>query len=176
MAQQLYKAQEQVSLLAILDTLAPVASNQLTLGDGLKFLLTTVTCSIYPFVLDYWSLLSQNIISPHVWRSSLEQAAISHLIPQETRLRMLDELTIHRMMKIFYANSRATLSYLPQSSPNAIALFRTNEAQKKSDDLTLGWSQLVSDIQVHFIPGDHLTMLQKPHVQMLAKQLHKYFK
>ncbi len=175
MAQQLHRAGEQV-MLAILDTLAPVASNQLSLCDGLKFLLTTVTRSIYPFLLDYWSLISKKIITPHTWLSSLERATINHLIPQETLLRMMDELTIHRLMRIFYANSEATLKYVPQPYPNAIALFRTSLAQKKSDDSTLGWSQLAtsSGVQVHFIPGNHLTMLRKPHVQVLAQQLHKY--
>jgi thioesterase domain-containing protein len=176
MAQQLHRAGEQVSLLAILDTLAPVSSNQLSFCDGLKFLLTTVTRSIYPFFLDYLSLISQKIITPHAWLSSLERTTISHLIPQEAVLRMLDELTIHRMMRIFYANSRATLKYVPQPYPNAIALFRTSESQKKSDDSTLGWNQLatLSGVQVHLIPGNHLTMLRKPHVQVLAEQLGRY--
>lgn len=176
MAQQLHRAGEQVSLLAILDTLAPISSNQLSFWDGLKFLLTTVTRSIYPFFLDYLSLISQKIITPHAWLSSLERTTISHLIPQEAVLRMLDELTIHRMMRIFSANSRATLKYVPQPYPNAIALFRTSESQKKSDDSTLGWNQLatLSGVQVHLIPGNHLTMLRKPHVQVLAEQLRRY--
>jgi len=189
MAQQLHRAGEQVSLLAILDTLAPVSSNQLSFWDGLKFLLTTVSRSIYPFFLDYWLLISdrlprtsnfsisglQKIITPHAWLSSLERATISHLIPQETRLRMLDELTIHRLMKIFYANSRAVLKYVPQPYPNAIALFRTSESPRKSDDSTLGWNQLTtSNVQVHFVPGNHLTMLRKPHIQVLAEQLRGY--
>jgi len=199
MAQQLHQAGEQVSLLAILDTIAPISSNRVSLGDGLKFLLTTVPGSIYPFFLDYWSLIrdriarSRNgdsdrlertsnpistmkkIITPHAWLSSLERATISHLIPQEAVLRMLDELTIHRLMKIFSANSRATLKYVPQPYPQAIALFRTTELHKKSHDLTLGWSQLAtSGVQVHCIPGNHLTMLQKPHVQVLAEHLRRY--
>ena len=196
MAQQLYQAGEQVSLLAIIDTLAPVSSNQASGWDGLKFLLTTVSRSIYPFFLDYWSLISERvksdlgdrlsctsnfpvstikkIITPDTWLSSLKRATISHLIPQETRLRMLDELTIHRLLKIFSANSRATLKYVARPYPSAIALFRTSESQKKSDDSTLGWNQLaISGVQVNSIPGNHLTMLRKPHVQVLAERLRK---
>jgi thioesterase domain-containing protein len=117
----------------------------------------------------------EKIMTPHAWLSSLERATISHLIPQESLLRMLDELTVHRLLRIFYANSRAALKYVPQPYPNAIALFRTCESLRKSDDSTLGWSQLVtSGVQVHFIPGNHLTMLRKPHVQVLAEQLYIY--
>ncbi|NHC34670.1 non-ribosomal peptide synthetase [Scytonema millei] len=198
MAQQLHQAGEQVSLLAILDTIAPISSNRVSWGDGLKFLLTTVPASIYPFVLEYWSLLrdrlahSRNdnsdrlrtsnpistmkkILTPHAWLSSLERTTISHLLPRSAVLRMLDELTIHRLMKIFSANSRATLKYTPRPYPQAIALFRTTELQKKSHDPTLGWSQLVrSGVQVHHISGNHLTMLQKPHVRVLAEHLRRY--
>ena len=107
--------------------------------------------------------------------SSLERTTISHLLPQSAVLQMLDELTIHRLMKIFSANSRATLNYIPQPYSGAIALFRTSESPKKSHDLTLGWSQLArSGVQVHCIPGNHLTMLRKPHVQVLAQQLCRY--
>jgi thioesterase domain-containing protein len=88
---------------------------------------------------------------------------------------MLDELTLARIMKIFYTNSQATLKYLPPRYPNALALFRTNQQLSKSDDPTLGWNQLTtSNVQVHFIPGNHLTMLRKPHVQVLAEHLCKY--
>jgi amino acid adenylation domain-containing protein len=185
-AQQLHQAGEQVSLLAIMDALAPVSSNRISFWDGLKFLLTTASRSIYPFFLDYWSLigirlksaasipLPEKFVTPRTW-SSLERATISHLIPQETLLRMLDELTVHRLLRIFYANSRASLKYVPQPYPNAIALFRTCEPQKKSNDPTLGWSQLaMSGVQVHSIPGNHLTMLRNPHVRVLAEQLLKY--
>ncbi|WP_199755411.1 non-ribosomal peptide synthetase, partial [Chroococcidiopsis cubana] len=198
MAQQLHQAGEQVSFLAILDTIAPISSNRVSWGDGLKFLLTTVPGSIYPFVRDYWSLLrdrlarSRNdnsdrlrtsnpistmkkILTPHAWLSSLERTTISHLLPRSAVLRMLDELTIHRLMKIFSANSRATLKYTPRPYPLAIALFRTTELQKKSHDPTLGWSQLSrSGVQVHYISGNHLTMLQKPHVRVLAEHLRRY--
>lgn len=188
MAQQLHRSGEQV-FLAIIDTLAPVSSNQLSFWDGLKFLLTTVSRSIYPFLLDYWSLISdrfshtpnsaipadQKITTPRTWLSFLERTTVKYLIPQETRLRMLDELTLARMLKIFYTNSRATLKYLPPRYPNALTLFRTNQQLSKSDDPTLGWNQLTtSNVQVHFIPGNHLTMLRKPHVQVLAEHLRKY--
>lgn len=191
MAQQLHQAGEQVSFLAILDTNPPISSNQVSLGDGLKFLLTTVPRSIYPFLLDYWSLIkndtgsrlphtehpvstAKKIITSRRWLSFLERATINHLIPQEAVLRMLDELTIDQLMKIFYANSRATLNYIPQPYPGAIALFRTEHTQNPSKDLTLGWRQLATNVRFHCIQGNHLTMLRKPHVQVLAEQLRKY--
>lgn len=182
MARQLHQAGEKVSLLAIFDTLAPIPNNQPSFWDSLKFLFTTVPQSIYPYLLDYWELICdaasipstfEQIFSPHWWTSLLENATITHLFPQETRLRMLDELTIERIMRIFWANSQATLNYSPQSYPNAIALFKSNEPLTTTDT-TLGWGQLTNSVVLHSIPGNHLTMLKTPNVQALAEELNKY--
>jgi amino acid adenylation domain-containing protein len=180
-AQQLHQAGEEVSKLVIFDTLAPIPSNQPSLWDSLNFLLTTVPGSIYPFVLDYWELICdaysipstlEQIFSPQKWTSLLEKATINSLFPQETKLRMLDELTIERIMRIFWANSQATLNYAPQNYPGAIALFKSN-APLTTTDPTLGWSQL-TNVMLHSVPGNHLTMLKTPNVQALAKELNRY--
>ncbi len=182
MAQQLHQAGEKVSLLAILDTLAPIPNNQPSLWDSLKFLFATVPQSIYPYLLDYWELICdsatiphtlEQIIAPHWWDNLLKNATLTHLFPQETRLRMLDELTIERIMRIFWANSQATVNYSPQKYPGAIALFKSNEPLTTTDR-TLGWSQLTNSVVLHPIPGNHLTMLKTPNVQVLAQQLNKY--
>ncbi|MDF5731043.1 MAG: amino acid adenylation domain-containing protein [Rhizonema sp. PD38] len=57
MAQQLQKSGEEVALLAMLDTLAPIPGNIPSLGDGFKFMLTTVARYIWPFFLDYLYLI-----------------------------------------------------------------------------------------------------------------------
>lgn len=182
MAQQLHQAGEEVSKLAVFDTLAPIPNNQPSFWDSLNFLITTVPGSIYPFVLDYWELICdsynipttlEQIFSPYSWTSLLEKATINSLFPQETRLRMLDELTIERIMRIFWANSQATLNYSPQKYPGAIAIFKSNEPLTTTDT-TLGWGQLTNSVMLHSIPGNHLTMLKTPNVQVLAKQLHNY--
>jgi len=194
MAQQLQRAGHQVALLALIDTPAPIASNKPSFWDVLKFLLTTVVRSALPFLVDYFYLLT----APHQhegdsstpdsvqpssrlpqiaifksWRSRLKWAAIINLMPEESRLRMLDELTILPMLRVFYANSRAASSYVPKAYANRITLFRTTKLFGKAEqDSTLGWSELAAErVEVHQVPGNHLTMLRKPHVQVLAKQL-----
>jgi thioesterase domain-containing protein len=86
---------------------------------------------------------------------------------------MLDELTIFPLLRVFYANSRAAYSYVPKAYSNRITLFRTTKpSDKAKQDSTLGWSELAArGVEVHQVPGNHLTMLRKPHVQVLAKQL-----
>lgn len=184
MAQQLQRAGHQVALLAVIDTPAPIASNKPSFWDGLKFFLTTVVKSALPFLLDYFYLLTPphqhqgDSSTPDVgifksWRSRLRWAAIVNLVPEESRLRMLDELTILPMLRVFFANSRAAYSYMPKADFSRITLFRTAKPfEKAKQDSTLGWNELAAGgVEVHQVPGNHLTMLRKPHVQILAKQL-----
>jgi amino acid adenylation domain-containing protein len=180
MAQQLLKSGEEVAFLGLLDTQAPISPNQPSFCDSLKFLLTTVSRYIWPFFFDYLSLLTatdkpQIESTPkHSWHSLLGQAAIANFLPQESKQRILSELTIRPILRVFQANSQATLSYVPQVYPGKLTLFRTRQQPNSHPDSTLGWSDLTnSDVDVHLVPGNHLNMLRKPHVQILSEQINQ---
>ncbi|MEH1928141.1 non-ribosomal peptide synthetase [Nostoc sp.] len=189
MAQQLQKSGEEVALLAVLDTLAPIPGNIPSLGNGFKFMLTTVARYIWPFFLDYFYLiiaiaknrinsltnfnkiarLPKNLFSNFI----LKQDATVKVISEESKLRLLSELAIRPMLRVFYANSQAVLNYVPQTYPKGINLFRTKvQSSIANEDASMGWDQLiVGGTEIHHIPGNHLTMLRKPHIQVLAAQL-----
>lgn len=203
MAQQLQKSGEEVALLAVLDTLAPIPGNIPSLGSGFKFMLTTVARYIWPFFLDYFYLIIaiaknrinsltsgltnfNKIVQNSVWESltrSLQTNLFSHfirkedatvnVIPEESKLRLLSELAIRPMLRVFYANSQAVLNYVPQAYPKRINLFRTKvQSSIAKEDPSMGWDQIiVGGTEIHHIPGNHLTMLRKPHIQVLAAQL-----
>ncbi|WP_298910929.1 amino acid adenylation domain-containing protein [uncultured Nostoc sp.] len=212
MAQQLQKSGEEVALLAVLDTLAPIPGNIPSLGNGLKFMLTTVARYIWPFFLDYLYLIIaiarnrinsltsrltnfNKIVQNSFWKSlrrysqresltrTLQTNLFSHLIlkedatvnviPEESKLRLLSELAIRPMLRVFYANSQAVLNYVPQAYPKKINLFRTKvQSSIAKEDPSMGWHQLtVGGTEIYHIPGNHLTMLRKPHIQILAAQL-----
>jgi amino acid adenylation domain-containing protein len=194
MAQQLLSSGHQVALLAILDTLAPVSGNIPSFGDGFKFLLTTVTRYIWSFFLDYFYLVTapnkhksnnftsrfptfnkllRSLLTNEFWHSILGEAVIANVIPQESRQQLLNELKIRPILRIYQANSKAALNYVPQVYPNSITLLRTSsQSSIAHQDLTLGWSKLAEEkVDVHWVGGNHLTMLRKPHVQVLSEQL-----
>ncbi len=154
MAQQLQKGNHQVALLAMLDTPAPVAANRPSFGDGFRFLLNTAVRSVWPYILDYFYLLT----AP----DKHQGADIGMFRP-----------TIRPILRVFQASSQAALSYIPQVYSNPITLLRTSEQPNKADrDPTMGWSGLaVGGVEVHTVPGNHLTMLRQPHVQVLAEKL-----
>ncbi len=175
MAQQLTQAGQHISLLAMLDTPAPISSNQLSLYQSLKFLLGTALWSTLPFLMDYGAIATdqfQRLQPWKAWFSRWQWLAISRLIPEESRLRLLDESAIAPMLQIVYAHIQATYRYVPQPYPNRITLFRaTDQPDSARHDPTLGWRALAQEIQVHPVPGNHLSLLKQPHVQTLAEQL-----
>lgn len=179
MAQQLTQAGQEIGLLAILDTPAPC--NKPSFYQSLKFLLGTAFWSTLPFLLDYGALASDRLQSQNSWfsrgrwsafASDTTFNAIARLIPEESRLQLLDESAIRSLLPIVYANSQATYRYVPQPYPHRLTLFKAAEQPDSlKHEPTLSWSTLASDIQMHQVPGNHLSLLKQPHVQTLAQQL-----
>ena len=182
MAQQLHQAGHRVALLAVIDTPAPVLSNKPTFWKSCEFLLTTVMRSIWAFLLDYLSLIAtsypfnpklRQTKFPTTWRALLERAAIVGLLPQDSKIRLLNELTLRPLLQVFSANNQAVQRYVPRRYPDRITLFRTPLLSAKNlSDTTMGWNQLTeTTVEVHQVPGNHLTMLRNPQVEVLAQQL-----
>jgi thioesterase domain-containing protein len=174
MAQQLTQLGEAVACLAILDTPAP--SHKLSFCQSLKFLLGTALWSTLPFLLHYGDLASQRWQVHHSWLARWQWSALGRLISEESRLQLFDESAIRSILPIVYANSQAAYRYLPKPYSGQITLFKAAEQPDAyRDDPTLGWSALVNDIQLHEVPGNHLSLLQPPQVQTLAQQLKTCF-
>ncbi|MEG4805076.1 amino acid adenylation domain-containing protein [Microcoleus sp. ARI1-B5] len=193
MAQQLLAAGDEVALLAVLDLLAPVAANKPSFWDGCKFIVTTVSRSIWPFVVDYFRLgaAAENVqfggiaarfpklnkllnwVANFWQRWNWKQAVMVSILSQESKEKSWRELAIPSMFTVFQANSQATLSYVPKVYPHRITLFRSGEKLSTShQDPTLGWSKLTTEqVEVIRVPGNHLTMMRKPCVEVLARQL-----
>ncbi|MCC5650789.1 amino acid adenylation domain-containing protein [Nostoc sp. XA013] len=203
MAQQLQNSGEEVALLVVLDTVAPIKSNLPSLSNALKFIFTTVVPYMWPFILDYLYLISapsknwinsltsrfptfEKLTRYSFWESlmrSLITNLFSHftqkgdatvnLISNESKRRLLSEPAIVPILRVFYANSQAVLKYVPQVYPKRINLFRTKvQLNIAEEEPSMGWDHLaVGGTEIHHIPGNHLTMLRKPHIQVLAAQL-----
>ncbi|MBD0336578.1 MAG: hypothetical protein ICV62_13905 [Cyanobacteria bacterium Co-bin13] len=170
MAQQLTQAGQQVGLLAILDTPAP--GSRPSFYQNLRFLLGTALWSTLPFLVDYSALAANRLRFRLPWLSRWQWTAIARQIPEESRLRLADESAIQSMLPIVYANSQAAYRYVPKPYANPITLFKAAEQSDAiGQDATLGWSALASNIQLHQVPGNHLSLLKQPHVQTLAQQM-----
>ncbi|MCZ0901821.1 hypothetical protein ON021_18155, partial [Microcoleus sp. HI-ES] len=106
-----------MALLAVLDTLAPVPANKPSFWDGCKFILTTVSRSIWPFVVDYFRLMAAaenvqvggiaarfpklnkmlNVVANFWHRWNWKQAVMVSILFQESKQKSWRELAIPSM-------------------------------------------------------------------------------
>jgi thioesterase domain-containing protein/acyl carrier protein len=166
-AQLLHKQGQKIALLALLDTrvvLPPSASK------------TTITL--------------RKRLYAH-WNQFLQNGFQSLLKKGKKRLIWLIRMLQNKSMKIgckFYDRlghplpptlqdfaieeaARTTFTYLPQKYPGQVTFFRAIDTSV-FDDPIIGWHNVAEEgLEVHDIPGDTSSMLQEPHVQVLAKEL-----
>ncbi|MBE9010250.1 amino acid adenylation domain-containing protein, partial [Pseudanabaenaceae cyanobacterium LEGE 13415] len=166
MARQLKQAGKEVELLALFDTPAPF--RKLSPYQSLKFLMGVALWSVIPYLLDYGALaVTRSKLS---WLSRWQWSKVIRSIPEASQLRLLDESTIAPMLRIVYANAQAAYRYAPKPYDDRMTLFRAEEQTIRTDS-AMGWSELVNDIQLYQVPGNHLSLLKSPHVQFLAESL-----
>ena len=70
----------------------------------------------------------------------------------------------------------ATLFFTPRKYPGAVHLFASPDSATEHLDVPpdYGWSRLVTErVSIHHLPGNHLTLLEAPHVQVLSDLLTK---
>ncbi|MFD6551045.1 amino acid adenylation domain-containing protein [Streptomyces sp. NPDC058398] len=88
---------------------------------------------------------------------------------------------IRRLFDVYRANWRATLAYRPPREDQDLTLIRAAEplpavlsamhgaARTRHQDPCNGWSAMTSgQIRTVRVPGDHLTIMEEPHVERLA--------
>lgn len=77
------------------------------------------------------------------------------------------------LVKVLDCNVQAAKEYQPQVFPGKATLFWSEYQDwyiKKHP--TLGWGDLVTDgLDIQHIPGDHTSLMQEPHVRVLAEKL-----
>ena len=70
-------------------------------------------------------------------------------------------------------NIQAARTYVPKPYPGRITLFWSTEPRPAvSPDTRLRWADLATGgLEIHEVPGDHLSMMTEPHVQVLGRRL-----
>jgi len=67
----------------------------------------------------------------------------------------------------------ALRNHMPQIYPGRAVLLRsTGGTIGDCDDSERGWTGMFADgLEIHEVPGDHLTMLDEPHVRAVSERL-----
>ena len=157
-AHQLQNLGQKIGLVALFDTISPVYQqfsfrNRLVnhLRQGYKFTLARVQ--------DRTNLLKTRI-SQRLYKTAGEDTVTPST--NANSFRLLVEV----------ANKQALKDYSPQAYPLEVTLFRAMNQPVGASwylDTQLGWGKLASlGVQVHHVPGDHLSLVAKPQVKVLA--------
>nr|AEU11003.1 NpnC [Nostoc sp. 152] len=179
-AQQLLRQGEVVALVAIFDTIAPIAQPEMEEMDDVQWLIQTAKLFQIGFTkdldMDVDPLLS--LALDEQFKYVLDYLKMLDILPPDA-----DTTYLKRLVQAFKTDGKAHDKYVPQKfEPIAISLFRASESyQEKSaalqqfeilQDLDWGWSKFSSEpLDVQFVPGNHVTMMNQPHVQVLAERL-----
>lgn len=89
----------------------------------------------------------------------------------------LTSASLHKYVRyetLFGAIGRA---YTPKRYSGKILLFRAEgRTPEYGDDLYLGWNDVVAqgNIDVHIVPGSHLSLMDNPNARVLAEQMSAY--
>ncbi|MCP3957288.1 MAG: amino acid adenylation domain-containing protein [bacterium] len=80
----------------------------------------------------------------------------------------LDLGELERLYRLFETNDGAMKRYRPRPYPGRLTLLRSHDWR---GDPTLGWGELVGEVDVRLVGGDHYSMVREPHVRELATAL-----
>ena len=186
-AQQLQKQGHEVALLAILDMRAPDenTSNMVDVNwDGARMLTRTASIFERMFGKDIGGV-SYDVLKRLAPEEQLEYVSerfqIANIFPPGVGTKQLRGL-----LRVTKVNQET--HYVPQEvHPTRISLFRASEKVPKEIvgseeiyrllydndiDKLWGWNQFsIGEVEVHTVPGDHLTLMSGSNVQVLATKL-----
>ena len=171
MARQLARDGETVDRLVLIDVPVPPITLARKAIAGIQDIFGQALPQIWPYVGDYLRLYLQPNKSRMVVLS--DRPELPTKIPTlGTRLSSL--LASSRpLAAVCQANAQAIVRYTPKFYDGRIILLRTaRSVGHLSDEPALGWQQFsLQTVQVHLVPGRHLTLLRPPNIQKLAKTL-----
>jgi amino acid adenylation domain-containing protein len=181
MAQQLIKHGHEVAFLAIMDTPVPtpILENPADFEESSALALTGFVELLEIFSkktvgLSQDKLLSLGLDEQLDYVSN--QLELANLLPLQ-----LGKKQLQSYLKVSRADEQALSLYLQRYDEKRnihlteITLFRALdqiESHEEEKDDAWGWNDFsIKSVDIHFVPGDHATMMTEPHVITLAKQL-----
>ena len=184
MAQQLVKQGQKVALLAIIDSSAPTYKDKQMLLDYINWdharWLAEVSKGIEVYLdktvdISYETL--QSLTVEEQLKYVLNFFKMANMLPPNAKTTQLENI-----VQAYKTSCLCLVDYLPQQIyPGKITILRANEdlpddpnreLVAECEDLSLGWNEFSSEpVDIHFVLGNHVTIMVEPHVQILAEEL-----
>ncbi|NEQ68260.1 MAG: non-ribosomal peptide synthetase, partial [Symploca sp. SIO2D2] len=171
MAQQFLLQGEQVPRFIFIDVNSSMAMEQIP--DTTQLLAELVGRYLNLSVADLESLTS------HLRSMTWEEQLVYVIAEAEHRNLSLSPgfgvEQLNCIVQVQWGHDHAAQHYSPQPYPGEVILFQAEEGvAAQAEDSTLGWHALAQQVTLHWVPGNHLSMMRDPHVQVLAQHLQDY--
>jgi amino acid adenylation domain-containing protein len=162
MAQQLKRAGEHVASVVLIDSFLP---------GPLKYIHARAGSAEY-VDRHIGNMLSQPGIESLKYLATLAQNGVKHL--RRIVAGNNQSSIVQATKSIRAAHINAFLSYRPQAySGKLVQLLCAESSQRGYEDRRMAWAYLVptGGFELRLVPGDHLTMVEEPHVRQVAQEL-----
>jgi thioesterase domain-containing protein len=155
-AQQMLTQDQEVAFLAFLDTAIPSGPDADSSGQEYGLDVS----------LEELGNLGPDQQLPYLWQHVQKLGLVENGAPHEVAEQIITDL-----QRRFHAHVKSAIAYGLRPYAGRITLFRPAEALVKvGAKLDRGWGTLAVAVDVHFVPGQHHTMLKEPYVQTLAQR------
>lgn len=170
MAQQLIAADQEVALLALIDSYLPntsmfaPTSNRLTEEE----LISTFAQDLGGIAGKAFSLAPeklQSIEADKQFDYFIAQTQTLEILPPEINSRQL-----HQLFLVFKANTQAMFTYKPRAYPETAIVYCAS-ADKMKMNSSLSWNQIIADINDISIPCNHYEIVRDPYIGEIAQHL-----
>ena len=161
MARRLQAQGQKVALLALLDQGPTLPAKEPK--DDADYLMDVFGKHL-PLSLDHLQQLEPGEQVAYVWH---EARKANWIYPDITLAQF------SHFVHMLRTHTEAWRRYVPRIYPGRITLFRARkQPQEGHPDPDLGWAKLAAGgVDIHKVPGDHLSMIHKRHARTLAKRL-----
>ncbi|MBG1268288.1 thioesterase domain-containing protein [Nostoc sp. WHI] len=157
MAQQLSSQGQHIALLALFDSHVPGAMKKIPIANRLSYKWNQFL-KIGPAYLLQGGMarLAQKYGNIALKNKFLRIKNFQHLVGRAAYFKLVEE----------YATK-----YIPQVYLGRITLLMASD-RRFLDEPKLGWTKLAGgELEIHEIPGDHLSIFKEPSIQLMAKKL-----
>ncbi|ONI76116.1 hypothetical protein ALI144C_36105 [Actinosynnema sp. ALI-1.44] len=173
-ARQLRAAGAEIELLFLIDTIIPLPDEDLAPDDALRRRLGRFVDYIERVYQVDLGLPEQTLVAlPERERDELVMRRLSE------RVAGMGAAVLEHQ-RTSYVDARISEQYQPSRYPDAVLLFRAKDPHPltttldprylRTDD-ALGWDEFCPHLEVVKVPGDHITVIDPPHVAIVADRI-----
>jgi len=110
------------------------------------------------------------------WRARLlKEAEVATTVSREASLLLIEMPAVRRVLELVREHRRLARRYSAEAYQGRITLFRavpSEHSEQQAGDPATGWGKLAeSGVEIHPIQANHVALLVKPYVGVLAQEL-----